>query len=592
LSNTTTPDTKKKQLDWTLLLRVLAQARPYKKTFALATILAIVLAPLSIVSPYLIQETVDNYILIFNPEGLNRMLILLLIVLFFNGVLRYIFIYSTSWLGQAVIQDLRVKIFKHITSLRLKYFDKTAIGTSTTRTINDIETINTVFSQGVITIIADILSIIAVLGIMFYTSWQLTLICITTFPFLTLSTYIFKEKVKVAYQKVRTQISKMNAFLQERITGMRIVQIFNAEEKELKTFQTINRDYTKANLDSILYYAIFFPVIEILSAISLGLLVWWGAKGVIEGHVTLGALIAFPIYLNMLFRPMRMLADKFNTLQMGLVASERVFNVLDNTEQIENEGGLKPEKLQGSIEFKAVHFAYNEGEPILKGLNFKVKHYETLAIVGSTGSGKSTIVNILNRFYEIQDGTILVDNVDIKDYELAAYRQRLAMVLQDVFLFSGSVHDNITLRDENISRAQVIKAAEMIGADEFIQKLPGAYDYEVMERGATLSMGQRQLISFVRALVFNPDILILDEATSSIDPETEGIIQHAIEKLIDKRTSIIIAHRLSTIKHADQIMVLDKGQIMEIGTHEELLQNEDGHYKELYEMQFLEKVEV
>lgn len=592
MSNTTTPNTKKKQLDWTLLLRVLAQARPYKLTFAIATILAIVLAPLSIVSPYLIQETVDNYILKFDPEGLNRMLILLLIVLFFNGILRYIFIYSTSWLGQAVIQDLRVKIFKHITSLRLKYFDKTAIGTSTTRTINDIETINTVFSQGVITIIADILSIIAVLGIMFYTSWELTLISITTFPFLVLSTYIFKEKVKVAYQKVRTQISKMNAFLQERITGMRIVQIFNAEEKELKTFQTINRDYTKANLDSILYYAIFFPVIEILSAISLGLLIWWGAKGVIEGEVTLGALIAFPIYLNMLFRPMRMLADKFNTLQMGLVASERVFNVLDNTEQIENEGGLKPEKLQGSIEFKDVHFAYNKGEPILKGLNFKVKPYETLAIVGSTGSGKSTIVNILNRFYETESGEILVDNENIKNYELAAYRQRLAMVLQDVFLFSGSVHDNITLRDENISRAQVVEAAKMIGADEFIQKLPGAYDYEVMERGATLSMGQRQLISFIRALVFNPDILILDEATSSIDPETEGIIQFAIEKLISKRTSIIIAHRLSTIKHANQIMVLDKGQIMEIGTHEELLQNENGHYRELYEMQFLAKAEV
>jgi ATP-binding cassette subfamily B protein len=591
LSNTTTPNTKKKQLDWTLLLRVLAQARPYKLTFAIATILAIVLAPLSIVSPYLIQETIDNYILIFNPEGLNRMLMLLLAVLFLNGALRYAFIYSTSWLGQAVIQDLRVRIFKHITSLRLKYFDKTAIGTSTTRTINDIETINTVFSQGVITIIADILSIFAVLGIMFYTSWQLTLICITTFPFLVLSTYIFKEKVKVAYQKVRTQISKMNAFLQERITGMRIVQIFNAEEKELKTFQSINNDYTKANLDSILYYAIFFPVIEILSAISLGLLVWWGAKGVIEGEVTLGALIAFPIYLNMLFRPMRMLADKFNTLQMGLVASERVFNVLDNTEQIENEGGLKPEKLKGSIEFKDVHFAYNPGEPVLKGLNFKVKPYETLAIVGSTGSGKSTIVNILNRFYETESGAILVDNENIKNYELAAYRQRLAMVLQDVFLFSGSVHDNITLRDESISRAQVIEAAKMIGADEFIQKLPDTYDYEVMERGATLSMGQRQLISFVRALVFNPDILILDEATSSIDPETEGVIQHAIKKLITKRTSIIIAHRLSTIKHANQIMVLDKGQIMEIGTHEELLQNENGHYKELYEMQFLTKVE-
>lgn len=573
-------------------MRVLRQAKPYKVTFAISSVLAIVLAPIAILSPYLIQQTVDNYILIFNPEGLNRMILLLTGILFLNGVLRYSFIYSTNWLGQSVIRDLRVRIFKHITSLRLKYFDKTAIGTSTTRTINDIETINTVFSQGVITIIADILSLVAVLAIMFYTSWQLTLICITTFPFLILATYIFKEKVKIAFQKVRTQISKMNAFLQERITGMRIVQIFNAEEKELRTFKKINRDYTQANLDSILYYAIFFPVIEILSAISLGLLVWWGARGVIAGQVTLGALIAFPIYLNMLFRPMRMLADKFNTLQMGLVAADRVFAVLDNTEFIEDKGDIKPEKLDGAIEFKDVHFEYNEGEPIIKGINFKLKPTETLAIVGSTGSGKSTIINILNRFYEIKSGEILVDGVNIKQYDLEAYRQRLAMVLQDVFLFSGTVHENITLRDERITRTQVIEAAKLIGADEFIQKLPGAYDYQVMERGATLSMGQRQLISFVRALVFNPDILILDEATSSIDPESESIIQNAIEKLITKRTSIIIAHRLSTIRHADQIIVLDKGKIMEIGTHEELLQNENGHYKELYEMQFLEKIEV
>ncbi len=591
MNQVTTPK-KKSQLDWTILLRVLAQARPYKLTFAIAGILAVVLAPIAVLNPYLIQQTIDNYILIFNPEGLNRMLIWLIVLLFLNGILQYLFIYSTNWLGQSVIRDLRVKVFKHITSLRLKYFDNTAIGTSTTRTINDIETINTVFSQGVITIIADILSMFAVLSVMLYTSWKLTLICLTTFPFLMLSTYIFKEKVKVAFQKVRTQISKMNVFLQERITGMRIVQIFNAEEKELKNFKKINRDYTQANLDSILYYAIFFPVIEILSAISLGLLVWWGARGVIAGDVTLGALIAFPIYLNMLFRPMRMLADKFNTLQMGLVASERVFNVLDNNEFIENKGTLKPIKLNGSIEFQSVHFSYNEGEPILKGINFKVEAGQTLAIVGSTGSGKSTIINILNRFYEIESGQILVDDEDIKNYDLKAYRQRLAVVLQDVFLFSGSVHDNITLRDESITREQVEAAAKMIGADEFIQRLPGAYDYQVMERGATLSMGQRQLISFVRALVFNPNILILDEATSSIDPESEGIIQHAIEKLITKRTSIIIAHRLSTIKHANQIMVLEKGKIVEIGSHEELLKNENGHYKELYEMQFLEKMEA
>jgi ATP-binding cassette, subfamily B, multidrug efflux pump len=578
---------KKKQLDWDLLLRVLAKARPYKRTFALAAVLAIILAPLSVLSPYLIQQTVDNYILIFDPIGLNQMLIVLTAVLLLNGALRYLFIYSTNWLGQSVIRDLRVSVFEHITSLRLKYFDKTAIGTSTTRTINDIETINTVFSQGVITIIADILSVIAVLGVMFYTSWELTLIGLTTFPFLVLSTYVFKEKVKESYQAVRTQISKMNAFLQERISGMRIVQIFNAEEKEFKTFDKINKDYTKANIDSILYYSIFFPVIELLSAISLGLAIWWGAKNVISGDLTLGVLIAFPIYLNMLFRPMRMLADKFNTLQMGLVAAERVFGVLDSKEHIENQGTIRPKKLRGDVVFENVEFAYNEGETILHGLSFEIKAGETLAIVGSTGSGKSTIINILNRFYELQGGRVLVDGVDAKDYELSAYRERLAMVQQDVFLFSGTVHENITLRDERISREAVVAAAKMIGAHDFIQKLPNNYDYKVMERGATLSMGQRQLISFVRALVFQPDILILDEATSSIDPESEGIIQHAIEQLIAKRTSIIIAHRLSTIRHAHNIMVLDKGRIVEMGAHEDLLQREDGHYKRLYEMQFM-----
>ncbi len=578
----------KNNFDWYLLGRVLKLAVPHKGTFIGASFLAIIMAPIAILQPYLIQQTVDNYILIFDPEGLNRMLMLLVGVLVINAFLRYVFIYITNWLGQSIIRDLRVRVFNHITSLQLKYFDKTPIGTSTTRTINDIETINTVFSQGVITIIADILSLFAVLGIMFYTSWQLTLVCITTFPLLIISTYIFKEKVKVAFQKVRTQISIKNAFLQERITGMRIVQIFNAEEKELKKFKAINREYTQANLDSILYYAIYFPVIEILSAASLGLLVWWGARGVIGNEVTLGALIAFPIYLSMLFRPMRMLADKFNTLQMGLVAAQRVFDLLDRTDFIDNKGAIKPQNLNGYIEFKTVDFSYIEGEPILKKISFTVQPNETLAIVGSTGSGKSTIINILNRFYEIQDGQILVDHVNIKEFELLSYRKRIAMVLQDVFLFSGTVLENITLRDNSISKEQVIEAAKMIGAHEFIQKLPGGYDYEVMERGATLSMGQRQLISFVRALVFDPDILILDEATSSIDPETESVIQYAIEKLVTKRTSIIIAHRLSTIRHANQIMVLDKGEIMEIGSHEQLLKLPNGHYKELYDMQFVE----
>lgn len=577
-----------KKFDYQLLGRVLGLAKPYRTLFALAAFLAIALAPIATLRPYLVQVMVDEYIFNYDLQGLTRMALLFIGVLFLHAIMQYSFIFSTNLLGQSVIRDLRVNVFRHLTSLRLTYFDKTPIGTSTTRTINDIETINTVFSQGVITIIADLLTLFAVLTIMFITSWKLTLICLTTMPFLLVATYIFKEKVKKSYQRVRTQIQKMNAFLQERITGMRIVQIFNSERDEMRNFKRINREYTQANLDAILYYAVFFPVVDIIAAASLGLMVWWGARGVIGGDVTLGALVAFPIYLNMLFRPMRMLADKFNTLQMGLVAADRVFDVLDRTDQITNKGTIKPEKLAGDIAFEHVSFAYNEPEYILKDINLEIKAGETLAIIGSTGSGKTTIINILNRFYEIQKGSIKIDGKDIRDYELFALRKKIAMVLQDVFLFGGSVLENITLRDSDIARETVIEAAKMIGAHEFIEKLPGGYDYKVMERGATLSMGQRQLISFVRALVFDPDILILDEATSSIDPETESVIQFAIETLIKKRTSIIIAHRLSTIRHANNILVLSKGEVQEFGPHDELIQIEEGHYKQLYEMQFLE----
>ena len=579
---------QQKKFDYQLFGRVLALAKPYRKIFILAGVLAVVLAPVATLRPYLIKVMVDDYIFKYDVPGMTRIAMIIGAVLILNVLLQYAFIYSTNWLGQSVIRDLRVSVFKHITSLKLSYFDKTPIGTSTTRTINDIETINTVFSQGVITIIADLLTLFAVLGIMLYTSWKLTLVCLTVMPLLIAATYIFKEKVKASYQVVRTQISRMNAFLQERITGMRIVQIFNVEEQEMDKFKVINREYTQANLNAILYYAIFFPVVEIISAAALGLMVWYGARGVIGGDVTLGALVAFPIFLSMLFRPMRMLADKFNTLQMGLVAADRVFDVLDSDRHIENKGTIEPTKLKGVLEFQAVDFAYIAKDYVLKNLSFKVEEGETLAIFGSTGSGKTTIINILNRFYEINGGKILIDGVDIHEYDLHALRHRMAIVLQDVFLFSGSVLENITLRDSDISKEEVIKAAKMIGAHAFIMKLPGGYDYEVMERGATLSMGQRQLISFVRALVFDPDILILDEATSSIDPETESVIQHAIETLIEKRTSIIIAHRLSTIRHADNIMVLQKGEILEFGPHQKLLQIEDGHYRELYEMQFVE----
>lgn len=587
-----TKDLNKNKFDFFLLKRVIGLARPYRFIFSIAGILAVILAPLATMRPFLIQKMVDDYIFPNDISGLTNIAILIFVLLIAETILRYIFNYSAGWLGQSVIRDLRVRVFRHITSLRLTYFDRTAIGTSTTRTINDIETINTVFSQGVITIIADVLTLIVVLSIMLYTSWQLTLICLTTMPFLMIASYIFKEKVKKSFQIVRTQISKMNAFLQERITGMRTVQIFNAEQDEMSVFKKINKEYTQANLDSIFYYAVFYPVVEIISAASLGLMVWWGAQqSLLENGVTLGALVAFPIYLNMLFRPIRMLADKFNTLQMGLVAAERVFTLLDRDETIENKGEKLPEKLAGEVSFEEVSFAYRERDYVLKGLSFDIKAGETLAIVGGTGSGKTTIINILNRFYDIQKGAIKVDGVDIRDYELLAFRKRIAVVLQDVFLFAGTVLENITLRDDRFTREEVIKAAKLIGADKFIEKLPGGYDYKVMERGATLSMGQRQLISFVRALVFDPDILILDEATSSIDPETESVIQFAIETLIAKRTSIIIAHRLSTIRHADNILVLEKGQIKEFGPHEELLKMDDGHYRQLYEMQFLQLAE-
>lgn len=579
---------EKNKIDFFLLGRLIKLTGPYRLIFIASGILAVILAPLAIMRPKLIQQMVDEHIFLNDLEGLVQLTLILVGVLFLEAVLRYFFTYGTSWLGESVVRDLRVRVFNHVTNLRLTYFDKTPIGTSTTRTINDIQTINDIFTQGLITIIADLLTLIAVLGIMLVTSWKLTLVCLTTLPFLMVASYIFKEKVKVSFQKVRAEISKMNAFLQERISGMRIVQIFNAEEQEKEKFRVINRRYTGANLKSILYYAIFFPVVEIISAASLGLMVWWGARGVISNEVTLGALVAFPIYLEMLFRPIRMLADKFNTLQMGLVAAERVFNLLDRKETIPNKGTLMPTKIQGHLKFDQISFAYNPGEMVLKNLTFEVKPGETLAIVGSTGSGKTTITNILNRFYEINAGRILIDNEPIESYEIFALRRRIAMVLQDVFLFSGTVYENITLRDSSITKEQVIEAAKMIGAHEFINRLPGGYDYKVMERGATLSMGQRQLISFVRALVFKPDILILDEATSSVDPETESIIQFAIEKLIDKRTSIIIAHRLSTIRHANNIMVLQKGEIIELGSHEELLKQPEGHYRKLYEMQFLE----
>jgi ATP-binding cassette subfamily B multidrug efflux pump len=579
---------EKQTLDWQLLRRLFALTKPYRKLLYLSAFLAIVLAPLNTLQPYLINVIVDKYIIIPNPKGLVGMCLLFAGILILTGILQYTFIYLTNLLGHWVIKDLRVSVFQKITNLRLSYFDKTPIGNLTTRSINDIETIKTVFSEGIITIIADLLSIVVVVSVMFYTSPRLTLICLLTIPLIVVATWIFKQKVKTSYQKVRARIARLNAFLQERISGMAVVQVFNAEDQERDRFKSINREYTKANLDSILYYAVFFPVVEIIAAIALGMMVWWGARNVVSGSVSMGSLIAFPVYVNMLFRPMRWLADKFNTLQMGMVAAERVFNILDSDELTEET--KTPVQLElamyGEVEFDHVHFSYDGENDVLKDVSFHIPAGQTLAIVGSTGSGKSTIINLMNRFYEIRSGQILIDGHDIRNYKLGELRDKLAIVLQDVFLFSGTVWDNISLRNTTITKEQMLEASKVIGAHPFIEALPNGYDFKVAERGGNLSMGQRQLISFVRALVYNPEILILDEATSSIDTETESIIQYAIEKLIEKRTSIIIAHRLSTIRHADRILVLDKGKVAEIGSHDELLKHENGKYRKLYDMQF------
>ncbi len=578
-------------VDWVLFKRVLRLAIPFKKTFVIASLLAIVLAVLGPLRPYIIQLTIDNHILQNDGDGLLRMSIILIGLLMLTGICRYYFTFLTNWLGQSVIKNLRVTVFDHILRFRLRYFDTTAIGTATTRAISDVETINNIFSQGLITIVADLLTIFMILGIMFYTDWKLSLVCLAPFPLIIYSTYVFKEKVKSAFQVVRTQVARLNAFLQEHITGMGVVQIFGAEGQEMRKFEKINAEHKQAHIRSIWYYSIFFPTVEIILAMAMGLLVWFGSNLVIDQQTSLGVLIAFILYLNMLFRPLRMLADKFNTLQMGLVASERVFTLLDRAkERISTEGTLTAQNMKGEIEFDKVCFAYNEVDFVIKDVSFHLDAGKTLAIVGATGAGKSSIINILNRFYEIQKGSIKIDGIDVKDYDLQSLRSNIGLVLQDVFLFSGSIYDNITLRNRNISKEQVVEAAKIVGAHDFIMRLPNQYDYNVMERGAMLSLGQRQLISFIRTVVFNPKILILDEATSSIDTETELLIQSAVETLVKDRTSIVIAHRLSTIQHAHQIMVLDKGRIIEMGTHNELLEL-GGQYKKLHDTQFIgEKV--
>lgn len=591
-------DKAKKVFNFSILRRVFNFAAPYKTKFFWSLFLAIFLAVISPIRPWLIQLTINRgmqpgaevWFLKGAAEVIIGITIIQLALLLIETVCRFVFTFFTASLGQNVVKDMRVATYKKVINLNLSQYDKTPIGTLTTRTINDIESINDIFSDGLIPIIADLLSIIAVLSYMFYVDWQLTLVCMAPFPALIIATYFFKESVNKSFIRVRNAVSQLNAFVQEHITGMAIVQAFAAEKREFNKFNEINREHRNANVRSIFAYSVFFPVVELVLASSLGLLVWWA--GGAETQEAAGNITAFILCLNLLFRPLRVIADKFNVLQMGMIASERVFKVMDNkdftisTASVSKTGELiKAFIKRGSIAFDKVWFAYIDQQYVLKDISFVINPGETLAIVGNTGSGKTSIISLLNRLYQIQKGSIKIDDTDISAYDLFYLRSKIAVVLQDVFLFSGSVYDNVTLRNNDIQKAQVVEAAKMIGIHDFIMQLPGGYDYNVMERGATLSLGQRQLLSFVRALLYDPAILILDEATSSVDTESEQLIQHAIDQLIVGRTSIVIAHRLSTIRKANKIMVLDKGEIKEIGSHDELMERR-GFYYQLHKMQF------
>lgn len=579
-------------IDWSVLRRLMRFVTPYRGRFIILVILTLLIGLLTPLRPLLVQWTLDRDVASGDYNGMLRMMLYLLVLLVVQSVVQYAHTYLSGWMGQQVIRDIRTKLYEHLVNLRLKFFDKTPIGRLVTRAISDVETLADVFSEGLAAMVSDLLQLVFILALMFITDWRLSLLCLSTIPLLLISTYIFKEKIKVAFNDVRNAVANLNTYVQEHITGMNIVQIFGSEKREFEKFKSINEDHKQANLRSVLYYSIYFPVAEIIAAAGIGLLVWYGAKGVIiteETGITIGKLIAFIMYIQMFFRPIRMIADRYNTLQMGIVSSSRILNLLDNTEHVQHTGTHKPDHIRGEVKFEKVWFAYNDEEYVLKDISIDIKQGETVALVGATGAGKSSIINLLNRFYEINKGSIKIDGVDIKEYELGALRKNIGVVLQDVYLFSDTIMNNITLGNPGVTEEMVWHAADLVGARKFIERLPGKLSNNVMERGATLSVGQRQLISFIRAMVYDPKILVLDEATSSVDSDTEEMIQQAIGKMMSGRTSIVIAHRLSTIQKANKIIVLDHGQIKEIGRHDELLMIE-GYYAQLHKMQYKEFV--
>ena len=579
-------------IDFKVLGRILQFIKPYRGKFWFVIVLTFFLGFLSPYRVYLTQVILDKYVAFGNYRMMVYFILLLLGLLIFQSILQYIHTYISGRIGQYVIRDIRIRLYEHIISLRLKFFDKTPIGRLVTRTISDVETLADVFSEGLAAMMGDLLQIVFILVFMFWTDWRLSLVSLSTIPLMFIATYIFKEKIKVAFNDVRNAVSNLNSFVQEHLTGMNIVQIFGSEKREFEKFKEINKDHLDSNLKSVLYYSVYFPVAEIIAAMGIGLLMWFGAKSVLnveQTGITIGTLTAFIMYIQMFFRPIRMIADRYNTLQMGIVSSSRIIQLLDSKEHTMANGTFAPGALKGEVSFERVWFAYNDTDYVLKDINLSIASGETVAMVGATGAGKSSIINLLNRFYDINRGSIKIDGIDIREYDLRSLRKDIGVVLQDVFLFSDTIRNNITLGNKEVTDEMIMHAADLVGARKFIDRMPGKLDYNVMERGATLSVGQRQLLSFIRAMVYDPRILILDEATSSVDSETEEMIQEAIGKMMSHRTSIVIAHRLSTIQKANKIIVMDKGEIQEIGRHEDLL-GQEGFYAQLHKMQYKEVV--